>query len=329
MNFQLPPNLENRKNEIRTAGFELEFTGLELEDSVRVITELFGGTHRIINQFVHRVVDSTYGDFTVEVDSAILKDKMYEKFLQSKGIDLTSLPFKNKLEEILIRIASTIVPYEIVTPPLAFTELNRIEQLTTSLRKHKAIGTGGSFVYAFGLHINIEVSNTDHRDLLNFLRSFLLLYNWIHIESEIDFTRRMTSFINEFPDDYTRKILSPAYQSGLGQLIDDYLDYNPTRNRPLDMLPIFAGLYPEKVDNAVPQEEIIKARPAFHYRLPNCRIDEPDWTIAREWNYWVEVEKLADNPRKILDLSREYLSTVKSNRDKKEWANRVQQWIEK
>ena len=37
----------------------------------------------------------------------------------------------------------------------------------------------------------------------------------------------------------------------------------------------------------------MSARPTFHYRLPNCRVDEPDWRIAHEWNAWVTVEALA------------------------------------
>lgn len=43
----------------------------------------------------------------------------------------------------------------------------------------------------------------------------------------------------------------------------------------------------------VEDPHLVKARPAYHYRLPNCLIDEPDWRLAREWNTWVAVERLA------------------------------------
>jgi hypothetical protein len=55
------------------------------------------------------------------------------------------------------------------------------------------------------------------------------------------------------------------------------------------------------------QRKLVKARPAFHYRLPNCEIDDPDWRIARDWNYWIEVEKLANDPDKLGSMAADYL----------------------
>jgi hypothetical protein len=57
----------------------------------------------------------------------------------------------------------------------------------------------------------------------------------------------------------------------------------------------------------VQERHLVKPRPAFHYRLPNCMIDEPEWTVAREWNTWVAVERLAADPGRLGALSREYM----------------------
>jgi hypothetical protein len=51
----------------------------------------------------------------------------------------------------------------------------------------------------------------------------------------------------------------------------------------------------------------IKARPTFHYRLPDSRVDDPKWSFACEWNRWVEVERLAENPDHLRALSDETL----------------------
>lgn len=87
----------------------------------------------------------------------------------------------------------------------------------------------------------------------------------------------------------------------------DYLAHNPTRNRPLDMLPLLAHLDSRRVLHAAEDKHLVKARPAFHYRLPNCMIDEPAWTLAQEWNRWVAVERLAADPEKLASMSRDYL----------------------
>ena len=41
------------------------------------------------------------------------------------------------------------------------------------------------------------------------------------------------------------------------------------------------------------EKDLIKPRPAFHYRLPNCLVDEPEWNLAVPWNDWVAIERLA------------------------------------
>ena len=61
----------------------------------------------------------------------------------------------------------------------------------------------------------------------------------------------------------------------------------------LEELGTLAYLDRDRVMRAAKERHLIKGRPAFHYRLPNCLVDEPDWTVAREWNTWVAVERLA------------------------------------
>ena len=59
----------------------------------------------------------------------------------------------------------------------------------------------------------------------------------------------------------------------------------------------------------VEDPHLVKARPAYHYRLPNCLVDEPTGRSRREWNTWVTVERLAANNRDRLDaMAREYLN---------------------
>jgi hypothetical protein len=35
-------------------------------------------------------------------------------------------------------------------------------------------------------------------------------------------------------------------------------------------------------------------------------VDEPQWTLAAEWNRWVEVERLASDPQRLATMSRDY-----------------------
>ena len=77
------------------------------------------------------------------------------------------------------------------------------------------------------------------------------------------------------------------------QLIKDYHEHNPTRNRSFDMTPSFAFIDEGLTRSLYGREEKINKRPTFHYRLPNCELSNPDWSIDKEWGIWQKVEKLA------------------------------------
>ena len=131
------------------------------------------------------------------------------------------------------------------------------------------------------------------------------MYTWIIESSEIDITRRfLTKYIDPFPQEYMDLVLDSAYQPDLNSLITDYIKHNPTRNRALDMLPIFFQLDQDAVLQGVNEDErkLVKGRPAFHYRLPDCKINEPGWSAKAAWNRWVFVETLAADEALLAEL---------------------------
>jgi hypothetical protein len=305
--FLLPPIIHNDKGEVRKAGFEFEFSGLSLETTAQLVQRVFGGRDVPESTFARRVVDTRHGNVTVEIDSTFLKQKHYERPLRSLGLDLDRLDTQ-ALENLLIGVASNMVPFEIGLPPIPITELEPLEELRRLLYEHRAEGTRASLLYMFGLHINPESPRIDAETLLNYLRAFVLLYPWLEERIQVDITRRLGPYINSFGSEYVRTILAEDYPATADCLIEDYVRLNPTRNRPLDMLPILACLDRERTLAAVEDPHLTRPRPAFHYRMPNSLIDEPDWRVAREWNTWVIVERLANDPHEIERLSRECLS---------------------
>ena len=50
-------------------------------------------------------------------------------------------------------------------------------------------------------------------------------------------------------------------------------------------------------------------------------LDEPDWRVAREWNTWVAVERLAYDPQRLAEMSRDYLHA-----DRKSFKPFVDKW---
>src|SRR5688500_10834143 len=85
--FLLPPAVHNARGEVRRAGFEFEFSGVNLNVAAMHVRKVFGGEHVIHSTFVHSVRGTPAGEFSVEIDTTVLKDKTYEKPLRAMGFD--------------------------------------------------------------------------------------------------------------------------------------------------------------------------------------------------------------------------------------------------
>ena len=306
--FLAPPALHNARGEVRRVGFELEYSGLDVAESAELVRRVFRGRDVAESTFVHRVEGTRFGDFQVEIDTVVLKDRKYESALAAVGLDVHALLDPPALERALLGAFSTVVPIEIVTPPIPMTELAALEDLRRLLRDARARGTRASLLYAFGLHINPEVAGNDPAELLDVLRAFVLLFPWVKRRVDLDMTRAASPFVDKFPVDYCKLIVRPGYEASRDRLIDDYLLHNPTRNRALDMLPVLAWLDRDRVRARLGPEMKLRPRPSLHYRLPNCLIDEPGWSLAREWNTWVAVERLAADKPLLTRMAQDYLT---------------------
>lgn len=290
----------------RKVGFELEFAGIELEEAANIIQSVYGGRIVKSHRYHYEVSDTEFGNFRVELDARILRRMAGDDALKKWGIDFKSKQGKISVEDMLDKLAKTVVPIEIVMPPIPMDQAQALESLRAVLQERKAEGTGVSLIHAFGMHINIECPDTGVDTLLKYLRAFLLLYPWLLRELKINMTRKLSPFVDPFPESYVKEVLKPSYQPTKRQFIEDYILHNATRNRPVDFMPVFAMTEPEKVQQAL-KDEKNKPRPTFHYRLPNSNIDNPDWRLMDELNYWMKVELLTIMPEMIDKLSRLYL----------------------
>ncbi len=320
----LPAILHRTDGTLRKVGLEIEFAGMELEEAARIIQACYGGEIIKKHRYQFDIVDTRWGDFEVELDARILKKMAVNNSSRKAGMDTDEQKLMESVEDLVDKVAKTFIPLEIIMPPVAIEELEKLERLRNALQRHKAEGTKVSWVNAFGLHINIESPDLKVRTLLNYLRSFLLIYPWLLDRLEVDFSRRISPFIDPFPNAYIEMVLNVDYYPDSERFTEDYLELNSTRNRPLDMMPILATLHNETVTAAMEGEKN-KPRPAFHYRLPNSRIDDPEWSFLEEWRYWLIVESLANDEEMIRRLSKLYLM----RKDKilvsfnKEWAETI------
>lgn len=327
--YAAPPRPSNREGKTRRVGLELEFGHLTVKKTLRIVASVLGGIVTDETPAEGVVERTPFGKFKVELDSTPLKERRYLEPLHKIGVETESSAAR-LVEDSVLRIARELVPVEVVTPPIPWDRLAELNRLWEALRSSGAEDTRTSILYAFGLHLNPELPDVEVATVVRYLRSYFLLEDWIMRTTHIDFTRKITPYIHPFSEDYRRRVVDPRYAPDWRTFAEDYVAANPTRNRPLDVLPLIADAYSENLGDRVDHWHKVKPRPAFHYRLPNCELSEPGWTPAIDWNRWVLVERLAESTPMLEELALAYLKTpdLRLGLPRTDWIEYVEQtWI--
>ena len=306
-----PPRATTRDGTERRVGVEIECIALTPYKAARIVADHFGGTVEEEDPFRFRVRDTRFGTFTVELDtqyahpSSKLGDIHAEGEWVSQVLDVLR-ELDAEASRIIGTMSESFVPLEIVGPPMPWSTLGEFTDLLRLIHEAGASGTRDGVLYAFGLHLNPEVPAIDAGWITRILQAYNLMSAWLRDEIDVDVTRRILPFIDPFPKTYTKRILHPSYRPGMDGLIDDYLAENATRNRELDMLPLFAAIDAARVRRVVTDSRV-KARPTLHYRLPDTRFESLSEGPVAEWNRWVLVERLAENGDLLRRMADAYL----------------------
>ncbi len=296
-----PPRATNPDGAPRRVGVEIEYAGVSAHAAADMVQRLFGGAVRVEDAHRFHVEGAEFGDFVCELDVQYA----HRPDGEPEDEETVIAWFRRAFRAVLGDLSSTIMPCEIVCPPVEHTALDRLDALVEALNGAGALGTRTNPLYAFGVQLNPEIASADAAYIAATLKAFLLAEDWLRAAMRIDITRRLTGFADSFPPDYVARVVDPAYWPDRSALIDDYLAFNPTRNRSLDLLPLFAWLDPERVRRVV-DDRRVKPRPTFHYRLPDANIGEPGWSIILEWRRWLIVERLAEAREALADMAQEF-----------------------
>lgn len=324
--YHMPTRLEGQDGRPRCVGVEIEMSGIELPAIAEELMAELGGDLEEISEYEWRVSASALGDFKIDLDFEYLQKLGRRGLEEAPG---APRDVEQIAADALQAVMKNLIPCELISPPIPFEKLNRLDGVVKRLRKRGANGTRQALFAAFGMHLNPELPDLEVETILAYLRAFICLRSWLEEREQIVLSRKFSLFIRNYPSEYEDLVLAEDYTPSLAGFIDDYLAHNPTRNRMLDLLPLLAYLDQERVV-AVIRDQKLRKRPTLHYRLPNSDVDHPDWGVWRSWNDWMQVEALASERDRLREVCRAYRNSRQSgflSMDYHSWTNTVTQWL--
>lgn len=325
----LPPRMTTDEGVMRRVGIELEFAALSARDGARLVQRLFGGEIEQEDPHRYHIKGGTFGDFTCELDTQYAHRSYAESGKappDPNSIAALLDSFQTEMRRIFGDVSSLVMPCEIVCPPIPLSQLPRLDDLVEALNQAGAEGTRSSPFYAFGTQLNPEIATRDPAWITAILKAYLLVSEWMRSIIAIDTTRQIVAFADPFPVDYALMVTDPGYWPSMDRLIDDFLEANPTRNRELDMLPLFMELDPQRVRRKI-SDVRVKARPTFHYRLPDANLGEPGWDLVLEWNRWCVVERLAEKREVLNAMGADFADHTQQLMPAQNWSVRASEWL--
>lgn len=292
----LPDARLNSEGEERRVGVEVELSGLSYEVLVDHAARLLDAPAKAVSRYVTRI-ETGLGPFTIELDS----DPIKELDLADERLPRSIRELGGQAMEVIDAAAERVVPLEIVTPPIPLSHLQDVETLVDELHLLGALGSREAIYFAFGLQLNPELPDLEPATIIRYLQAFAALYDWLKARHQLDISRKFTTYIEPWVSRYTDLLMEDDYAPDQKQVMRDYLEFNPTRNRALDLLPLFAHLDADLLGQYV-RDPRIKSRPTLHYRLPDCDIDNPEWHFSSVWNDWVILEQIANRADDLAEL---------------------------
>ncbi|RBI86362.1 hypothetical protein DRV85_06335 [Rhodosalinus halophilus] len=275
--FPVLPDLPEGPGAPRPVGIEVEFGALPPERAAEICEDRFGGDLRQVSASEWRLEGSRVGNLKIYLDSA----------WRPGGSD--------RAAEMGVAVARQVVPIEIVTEPLPQTRLPEIDALVAELAAAGAEGSRAHLLHGFGLHLNIALADPETgRDLLRVARAFALLEDWLRARDPLDLSRRVLPFTAPFPAAFVEALAALAPSDPPARLFDLIDAHLTSRNHGLDLMPAYAHLAPERfARHAAAAAGAVAARPAYHFRMPESRIGEPEWSLSYDWRRWWLVERVA------------------------------------
>ncbi|MEO0771959.1 MAG: amidoligase family protein [Pseudomonadota bacterium] len=286
--FKPLPVTRTEADEPRRVGCEVEFAGLDEQDVAQALKSRLGGQIDQENEHVFHLKNTSIGGLKIALDTALPKDPDTAAARAVTGL------------------LAKVVPVEIVTPPLPFEDVTVFSDALDGLATQGAVGSQNGMLYGFGVHLNVELPGLAHPHTYRTIRAFAALEPVLREVYPINLTRRVMPFIKTWPDGFVQELFERRPMT-LMQVMAMAANHIASRNYALDLFPMFKEGAPRAFEAFFPHDTATKARPSFHFRLPDSRVGEQGWSLLEAWTMWRLIEDVAQDDQVLPGLEEQWL----------------------
>ncbi len=271
-------------------GIEIEFAGMTAPEAAEIIASARGVGGKAIarDAYVAHLEGGALDGSRIELDCR------YANMPSEDDPDyFVEMLDAFEAREMAAEAASLITPIELSAPPLPESKLGVIDSAIEALRQAGGQGTKGTPFAAYGLHLNCELDPPDPDRAVRVASAYAFGEEWLRRRVAPDPMRRASPYVDPYPPMFAYA-LSKRIRAGelpLKTFIKLYGLWCPTRNHGLDMWPLLGWLDADSANRAT-VSKIKRPRPAFHYRLPNSALNEPNWSPRGDLELWRKVERI-------------------------------------
>jgi hypothetical protein len=292
--------MDEAPNDERRTGVEIEFSGLDAHEAARVIADAIGGSVEPAGRHAATIRRSEIGDIKVYLDTRYAQPARDPTIVDDV---LDALELRENAADLLKNVMP--VPVEMVTEPLTRSCFKVLDRAVEALRLAGAGDTKSGTLYAYGMHLNPECRGGPAR-AIRIAAAYAFAERWLRHRTPPDNARRATPFVDPYSESYVEELAHGFARNrapDMARFVELYAEYNPGRNRGLDMWPLIGFMAPG-LARRFHEGPIKNARPTFHYRLPDSLVAVSGWSPLGELDRWESIERAADDAKAFERLRR-------------------------
>lgn len=296
-------------------------SGLSAEDAARHIVDLFGGEKEArdasgMTGEVLAVSGTSLGDFGIRF--APPDSPAEERPGATRALTRAAV-------EKLAAVSGPVSSCEVHCPPVPFREVDCLDRLLDELRRSGAARDREAAPLPLGFDLVVDAEDTGADTIASVIKSFCLISDWLRQDYAAPDIEEAIAFPEPYSLDYRTLVAEPGYQPDINRLAADYIRHNPTRNRELDLLPLFADIAAEALETEDTLPPIQPMR-AYCYRLPRAGLARAGGIVADELQRWQMVESIAADPVRLGQMGEAFLARSHEFVEA-DWTDECEKWL--